>query len=254
MEEQTLQDENDDISLREQMPQGDGTSINDLRHPARSFSTVRSSTLESEPMSPPTSRPDYLHEKTLEALSSYLLARKEHLDEDLLANHMVHTYMVAADRIRHVEFGQDSEEEEGLDDVYRQEEDKALAQEFFKQAVIVAQESVPLDKRTIKWIRKEMGLITRKDEALLKKNRRLNEQTNHSEVSGEQPTKRLTRTQARNTRVKKREERSVKENEGLKHLFAASQELEKSLGNHFVKIDSSAHNVLKPPRVRHRLK
>lgn len=256
MEDLTPQDENDDISLMEQMPQGSSSSNNDRRHPARSFSAVRSNTPASESIC----RPDFLHERTLEALSSYLLNRKEHLDEDQLANHMVHISMVAADRIRYAEFCHDSEEDEGLDDVYRQEEDKALAQEFFKQAVTVTQEAVtvvhdtvPLDKRTIKWIRKEMGLVTRKDEALLIKNQKLKEHTYQSEDSGGQPNRRLTRTQARNTRVKKREERSVKDNEGLKYLFAAAQELEKTLGNYFVKTDSSAHNMLKPIRVRRRL-
>ena len=263
MEDLTPQDENDDISLMEQMPQGSSSSNNDRRHPARSFSAVRSNTPASESIC----RPDFLHERTLEALSSYLLNRKEHLDEDQLANHMVHISMVAADRIRYAEFCHDSEEDEGLDDIYRQEEDKALAQEFFKQAVTVTQEAVtvtqeavtvthdavPLDKRTIKWIRKEMGLVTRKDEALLIKNQKLKEHTYQSEDSGGQPNRRLTRTQARNTRVKKREERSVKDNEGLKYLFAAAQELEKTLGNYFVKTDSSAHNMLKPTRVRHRL-
>jgi len=179
-------------------------------------------------------QPNYLHQDTLVALSVYLSTSYDKLYEDELVDYMVQIDKIAAERIRNSEFLHDSEEEEGVEDVYQQEEDFALTQDFFKKAVTAAQVSGPLDKRTLNWIRKEMELKRRRFEAFTNRAPKSRDQTDESEDSGDLPRKRMTRTYARNARVKKREERSAKDNQGLKDLLSAVQELEvnfaKSLG------------------------
>jgi len=234
---QSMMDQQDDdiVSLPEDRK-------DDRRYPARSRSPVRLY----KPPRDSVGQPDFLNESTLIALSTYLLTHRDRLDEDELTNHMVHIDAVTTDRMRYSDFGNDSDEEEGLEDIYRQEEDSVLAQDFFKQAVTIAQEAAPLDKRTINWIRKEMGFVKKKDEILAKSSvaKAKDHNTDESEDSGEQPQMRLTRTQARNTRVKKREERSAKDNQGLQDLFAAVNELELDLGRPFGHADADTVSAI----------
>lgn len=109
---------------------------------------------------PSVGQPSFLNESTLIVLSTFLLTHSDKLDEEELTNRMVHINSVTTDRMRFFDF--DYDEEERLEDIYRQEEDSVLAQDFFKQAVTIAQEAAPLDKRTINWIRKKMGLVKKR--------------------------------------------------------------------------------------------
>jgi hypothetical protein len=92
---------------------------------------------------------------------------------------------------------------------------------------------------------KENGIGEKKDELLTKSSvaKGKEQNTAESEDSGEQPQKRLTRTQARNTRVKRRKERSAKDNQGLKDLFAAVSELAIDFGKPFGQDDSATVKV-----------
>lgn len=181
-----------------------------------------------------------LEEETLKSLKTYLRdkATRENLDEDDVATHMVRTDRIATDRIRyHYDPNEDTDDEDDqLMEWFHEEENNVLAHDFFKHVVSKAQHEspAPLDKKTVNWLKKAMGLVHRRHDDLLGTSRHQaasREQSEDSDGDSVAPKpKRLTRGMTRSTRVRKREQRAFRENQGLDALLSAVAELEAEHG------------------------
>ena len=191
--------------------------------------------------------PHHLNEDTLERLKDYLRSEKmrDTLDEDAIAVRILRTDRAASDRARfHYDLCEDSEEED--DDIeianrraYQDAEEYTLALDFYKKTVAEAQSEtadVVMDKRTLNWLRKAMGLHRRNDMWETTGNHRGADKSHELSEESEEETgtkgrpRRLTRSIVRSTRIKRREERVSRENRGLDALVSAVTELEGDLG------------------------
>jgi len=192
------------------------------------------------------SRPSYLRNDELKILHEYVKGRAtklhEGLDEDAIGIRMVRTDHVIKERVSSTADPEaDSEEEEdriSQAPSYRKEMDFLLKQDFFKQ-VAKDTNAANFHKRTIYWLKKEMGLSRRNEvRDLLGGPSSLvaSKADNESEDDDKDTVKpRLTRTMARNTRIKKREERqSTREDWGLNALTMAANDV-------LIELDLSEH-------------
>jgi hypothetical protein len=123
--------------------------------------------------------------------------------------------------------------------VYKEEEFYALANEFFKTVVTEAQtmasedgsKNIKMHSKTVSWVKRAAGLQRPYDP--LEHAAYMSESDEGETDAEDAGPRRLTRGMARNTRVKRREERCQKETEGLRALSDAIEGLEKERGEPF---------------------
>lgn len=183
-----------------------------------------------------------LNEDTLKMLKSYLqLDQGEYLDEDAIAVRMLRTDRVTSERIRFYYAYGDSEEDDDDDDdaalrrAYQAAEDYTLALDFYKKAVADTQAANPnsvIDKRTLNWLRRAMGLHRHNDLWETTPGHLAEQSDESDDEAGSQGPKprRRTRGMARSTRIRKREQRVTRENMDLDALMMAVTDLEKEFG------------------------
>jgi hypothetical protein len=183
------------------------------------------------------SRPSYLKNDELKILHEYVKSRatKLHdgLDEDAIGIRMVRTDQVVKERARCTADPEaDSEEEEeriSQAASYQKEMEFLLKQDFFKQ-VAKDTNAANFHKRTMYWLKKEMGLSRRSEvRDLLGRRASLEAKAGSGDETDDEGNRkgrrRLTRTMARNTRIKKREDRqSTGQGGGLYVLAIAANE------------------------------
>ena len=181
----------------------------------------------------------HLNEATLQRLRAYLMSDKmqEALDEDAIAVKILRTDRAASERVRFLHDPYADSEEEADDapnQSYQAAEDYTLALDFYKRVVTETQAETPdkvLDKRTLYWLRKSLGLHRRNE--LWETTGHEQDQTDESgNDDGSQCKNRrtVTRGMVRSTRIKRREERMTKESMNLNALMSAVEELEDAFG------------------------
>jgi hypothetical protein len=189
-------------------------------------------------------RPTQLNEGELELVHSYLKRHvtklQDELDDDAVALRMLRMDRLAKQRVKLVQDVEaDSEEEESRvvqSDAYRQEMDFITRHDFYKQVTHFTKSSNFETKKTMSWFKKRLGLHrTKPSNATLAKGGNGSQEgscesdgndDDHS-TSQRQRKRRLTRGMARDSRVKKREERqTAKESWGLKSLSAAADDVD----------------------------
>ena len=175
-----------------------------------------------------------LNENTLNLLKSHLQSyRGEYLDEDMIA-----ARILKMDRIKRRRFQCDlsdasEDEDTGLRQAHQAVEDYSLTLDFYNNTVTRTRKENPdtvLDKRTLNWLRKEMGLHCRDDLWETPVDNQAEQSDEADDEDGLQGAKRrrYTRGVARSTRIRKREQRSMMtENKGLHALMLAVTDLEK---------------------------
>lgn len=111
-----------------------------------------------------------LNDETLNRLKAYLQSEKlnEKLDEDAIAVKMLRTDKAASDRVRflHDPYADSDEEESTPKQSYQAAEDYTLAMSFYKKVIAETQDEDPnvaLDKRTLNWLQKALGLHRRNE-------------------------------------------------------------------------------------------
>lgn len=187
-----------------------------------------------------------LNEETLKRIKAYLQSEKvnENLDEDAIAVKILRTDRATSERVKflHDPFA-DSDEDNATDttDSYQAAEEYTLALDFYKRAIAETQEEMPdvaLDKRTLNWLRKALGLHRRNDLWETTGHEQPNaEETDESDgdeegsQAGKAKNKRhVTRGMVRSTRIKRRAERKTKESMNLNALVSAVEDLEGEFG------------------------
>ena len=181
-----------------------------------------------------------LNEDTLAMLKSYLQSHQgEYLDEDAIAVRMLRTDRVTSERIR-LDYPYGGSEEDEDDDAalrraYQAAEDYTLALDFYRKVVADTQTANPrtaLDKRTLNWLRKAMGLHHHKDLWETTPSHLAEQSEGSDDETGSQGLKprRRTRGMARSTRIRKREQRVTRENMCLDALMMAVTDLEEEFG------------------------
>ena len=123
--------------------------------------------------------------------------------------------------------------------MYGEEENYAFANEFFKHTVNESQDlaggpRIQMHNKTVNWVKKAAGLQRPYDPLEHQQSLNLSDSDEGETVEPKaSPRRRLTRGMARNTRVKRRQERIRKETEGINALAAAVQEIEEERGESF---------------------
>ena len=189
-------------------------------------------------------RPTQLNESELELVHGYLKRHvtklQDELDDDAVALRMLRMDRLAKQRVKLLQDVEaDSEEEESRvvqSDAYRQEMDLITRHDFYKQVTHFAKSSAFETKKTMSWFKKRLGLQKRKpSNAVVQKSGNISHEGSCESEGNEdgdstgrrQRKRRLTRGMARDSRVKKREERqTAKESWGLKSLSAAADDVE----------------------------
>ena len=213
---------------------------------------------ESSELSP---RPSYLNKKELSLLCSYLNKQidslTDALDEDELLIRINKTERLARERVEsrrnpsiYPLFDSEDEEYKSDDDrLYQEEVDFIMRHDFFRQMVDETNAS-KFDKKTMNWLRKKMELLGRKEhlDTIGRKFVPPREQTDESFDESElykQPTKRLTRGMAKNSRIRRREERESRENLGITALLESVEEMEanKMLSRERYELEGHIHNI-----------
>ena len=181
--------------------------------------------------------PDYLDRRTLKGIKSYLENfdhKNEELDEDEVVNFMTKADRNVENRVRYYSNPLDDliDEENMVKSFYREEFDHMTGHDFMKEMTASLQDRKcrkGVDKRTLNWVKRAAGL-NRKDY-----------HTPHSAGGGEdndsdnpdgkrRAPKRYTRSIARSTRIKKKEEFLFKDNIGIKSLLEAIEGMEDEAG------------------------
>ena len=186
-----------------------------------------------------------LDNTTLLAIKNYLSNGKvmnEFLEEEQVINFSVKTSRYANERTRYrqnILDGSDVEEGETFyDRVYKEEENYALASEFFNYVIhesrSLAQQTdesgkFEMHRKTVSWLKKATGLQRPYDP--LERNMQLSDSDELDTDS--KPRRRLTRGMARKTRVQRRQEKIRQETQGLQDLMAVVKELESQRGKLF---------------------
>jgi hypothetical protein len=176
----------------------------------------------------------HLNEDTLNMLKSHLQSDPgEYLDEEVIA-----AQILKMDRVKRRRFQcdlSDVSEDNNADlrQAYQPVEDYSLALDFYNNAVASTRKENPdtvLDKRTLDWLRKAMGLDRRDDFWGTPQAEQSDEA--HDETGSHGPkTRRRTRSLTRRTHVQKRVQHStMTENKGLDALLSAVTDLEKEFG------------------------
>jgi hypothetical protein len=184
-------------------------------------------------------RHHHLNEDTLKMLKFHLQSDQgEYLDEDAVVFRMLRMERVKRSKVQHNLICDVSEEEDNnaaLRQAYQAVEDHSLALDFYNSTVADTRKENPgtaLDKKTLDWLRKAMGLHHR-DELWEAPASDQSEQSDESvDEAGSQSSKprHLTRGVARSARIRKRKERATRENMGLDALMLAVMDLEKEHG------------------------
>jgi hypothetical protein len=187
-----------------------------------------------------------LEDETLHVLRDYLKSGefdRDTLEEEDVANFSITTSRYVKERTR---YRQNLLEDSGMGDretyydrVYNEEEFYALANEFFKSVVTEAQtmasedgsKNIKMHSKTVSWVKRAAGLQRPYDP--LEHPAYMSESDEGETDAEDAGPRRLTRGMARNTRVKRREERWQKETEGLRALSDAIEGLEKERGEPF---------------------
>jgi len=183
-----------------------------------------------------------LSEATLKRLKTYLQSEKmnDNLDEDAIAVKILRTDRATSERVRflHDPYADSDEEEDTPDQSYQAAEEYTLALDFYKRTIAECQAerpNAPMDKKTLNWLRKALGLHRRND-LWETTGHEQNEETDDSEdEEGSQgkPSKSrrsVTRGMVRSTRIKRRAERQTKESINLNALASAVEDLEGEFG------------------------
>lgn len=187
-----------------------------------------------------------LNDETLNRLKAYLQSEKlnEKLDEDAIALKILRTDKAASDRVRflHDPYADSDEEESTPKQSYQAAEDYTLAMSFYKKAIAETQDGDPnvaLDKRTLNWLQKALGLH-RRNELWETTVHGQQEESEESEVdeegsqkdgkSNKSSRRTVTRGMVRSTRIKRRTIRKTKETTNLNALLGAVDDLEGEFG------------------------
>jgi hypothetical protein len=202
-----------------------------------------------------TSTKANLDDATLQTIKNYLKAGsvRESLEEEEVVMTAIKTSLYANERTRYRQNlleGSDMEEEKTVyGRVYKEEENYALGNKFFKTVIDGSVEQTGdaadaasnlsgysakpflMDKRTVAWLKRAAGL-QRPYDPLDQQTYMSDEDEGETDVidSKSAAPRRLTRGKARNIRVKRREDRIRQENQGLNALMEAITELEKERG------------------------
>ena len=180
----------------------------------------------------------HLNEDTLNMLKVYLQSDQgEYLDEDAVVVRMLKMERVRRNKYKHhlCEASEKEDNDAALSQAYQAVEDHTLALDFYNNAVAGTRKENPgtvLDKKTLDWLRKAIGLH-RRDELREAPSSNQAVQSHESDVeAGSQGPKphHLTRGVARSTRIRRREERAIRENMGLDALLSAVMDLEEEHG------------------------
>lgn len=183
----------------------------------------------------------HLSEGTLKRLKAYLQSdmMDECLDEDAVAIKIAKLDRAASDRVRflHDPYA-DSDDEDTPDQSYEAAKEYTLALDFYKRAITDTQESnvnAPLDKKTLNWLRKALGLQKRNElwETSghdLKEGAEESEDEEGSQGKSNKSKRSVTRGMVRSTRIKRRAERETKESMNLDALVSAVEDLEVTFG------------------------
>ena len=182
-----------------------------------------------------------LDDATLEAIKTFLQTEKgwkDHLDDEDVVSFSVQSSRYANERTRYRQNlleGSDMDEgETSFDRVYKEEENYALGNEFFKQVVRSSQslaESSALSgkfqmhKRTVNWLKRAAGL-QRPYDPLEHQGNQSDSDDVETDGGGDTAPRRLTRGMVRNTRYKRRQEKIRQETQGIRDLLSAIEGLE----------------------------
>jgi hypothetical protein len=178
-----------------------------------------------------------LDESTLKVLGNYLRSgnfARSTLEEEEFALFSYKTSQYTSERTR---YRQDllGDDEELYDRVYSEEEYYALGNEFYKKVVTESQDmaggpKIQMHNKTVNWVKKAAGLQRPYDPL---EHHLSDSDGGETDETNAAPRRRLTRGMARNTIVKRGQERMRKEAEGVSALAMAVQELEKERGRPF---------------------
>ena len=185
----------------------------------------------------------HLSEGTLKRLKAYLQSdmMDESLDEDAVAAKILKLDRAASDRVRflHDPYADSDDDTDAPNQSYQAAEEYTLALDFYKRAITDTQETnvnAPLDKKTLNWLRKALGLHKR-NELWETTGHELKEDTEESEDDEEgsqdksnKSKRTVTRGMVRSTRIKRRAERETKESMNLNALVSAVEDLEVKFG------------------------
>ena len=156
---------------------------------------------------------------------------------------MLRTDKAASDRVRflHDPYADSDEEESTPKQSYQAAEDYTLAMSFYKKAIAETQDEEPnvaLDKRTLNWLQKALGLHRRNElwETTVHGQQEESEESEGDEEGSQQDGKSkssrrtVTRGMVRSTRIKRRAIRKTKETTNLNALLGAVDDLEGEFG------------------------
>lgn len=183
------------------------------------------------------------NEDTLNRLKVYLQSDKMHecLDEDAIAVKILKTDTATSERVRflHDPYADSDEEETTPKQSYQAAEDYTLAMSFYKKVIAETQDEDPdngLDKRTLNWLQKALGLHRRNElwETTVHEQQEETEESDQDEERSQQEKSKsrrtVTRGMVRSTRIKRRAERKTKESMNLNALLGAVDDLEGEFG------------------------